>query len=222
MGKYNFIFDLDGTLYKFDRGKSSSFAKSRFCADIRANACLFLSRAMCLPEVKAKLEFERIRKKYDGQVSLGMEVEFGLDRNEYFENTWNLDPNTYIESDNSLALELGDLQGRVALLTAAPRIWATQVLSYLNLNKLFGSRVYTGEPDLRKPNPEIIKKIAEDLGVSEEMVFSIGDEENSDILPAKSVGMYTVLIGKSSDSVADYQAESVTEAMKLLREKGFI
>lgn len=213
---------MDGTLYRFDKGQGRSFTASRLYTDLRSNAYAFFMDRRGLSKDRAVTEYERIKEKYDGEVSLGVEQEYGIDRYDYFANTWNLNPERYIEKDTDLPEMLGQMKGKVALLTAAPRVWATNVLAYLGVADMFENRVYTGEPDVRKPNPLVFQKIADNFAVSPSNVFSIGDQEYSDIIPARNIGMKTVLIGSSQNTAADYQATDVKLAINLLRKEGFI
>jgi FMN phosphatase YigB (HAD superfamily) len=219
--QYKFIFDMDGTLYRFDKGQGQTFTSSQFYTDLRSNAYSFFMERRGLSRGEAIAEYERIKEKYDGEVSLGVESEYGIDRYEYFDNTWNLNPEGYIEKDTDLHEMFEQLQGRIALLTAAPRVWALNVLSYLDIEQLFDGRLYTGEPDERKPSPVVFQRIADEFGVSTRDVFSVGDQEYSDIVPANSIGMKTILIGSSENTVADYQADDVKTAIILLRKEGF-
>lgn len=220
--QYRFIFDMDGTLYHFDKGNGQTFTKSCFYTDLRSNVYSFFMERRGLSRSEALSEFERIKVKYDGEVSLGVEKEYGIDRYDYFGNTWNLNPNDYIEKDSDLPIILNQLKGKIVLLTAAPLIWAKNVLAYLDIERMFENNLYTGEPNMRKPNPAIFLKIANDLNVPPKYIFSIGDQEHSDIIPAKSIGMKTVLIGVSQNTIADYQANNVKSAINLLRKEGFI
>ena len=217
-----FIFDMDGTLYQFDKGQRQTFTASRFYTDLRNNVYSFFMARQGISSEEAMAEYERIKEQYNGEVSLGVEAEFGIDRYEFFENTWNFNPEGYIEKDKDLPEMLDQLKGRVALLTAAPRVWAVNVLAYLDIDNAFEGRLYTGEPDDRKPNPRVFQRIADDFSVPATSVFSIGDQEESDIAPAKSLGMKAVLIGSSQNTVADYQAADVKHAIGLLRKEGFV
>ena len=220
--EYKFVFDMDGTLYQFDKGLSQSFFTSQFYTNIRENAYIFLMEKCQFSRSEVIIEYDKIYKKYDGEMSIGIEKELKIDRYEYFERTWNLSPAKYIESNSTLSKTLDELQGRVAVLTAAPKIWTKNVLEYLELKNIFGKNVYTGDADLRKPSPLIFQKIANDLSTSPQNMISIGDQEFSDIVPAKSIGMKTVLIGSSENTVADYQSRDVISAINLLRKEGFV
>lgn len=221
MKEHKIIFDMDGTLYHLDKTRGQTFGASRFGADIKSNVLRFFEGQFSLSPEDAVREQDRISKKYDGEVSIGVEVEFGIPRMEYFEATWDLVPGEYIEPDPGLRSELEDLQGRMALLTAAPRIWALRVLAFLDVEDLFEGKIFTGDPDLRKPSPAVFQMIAGELGVVPGNVFSIGDQEHSDILPAKSIGMKAVKIGPG-ETIADFQAEDVRQALGILRGEGFI
>lgn len=220
--QFRFIFDMDGTLYRFDKGRAESFTASRFSDDLKKNVCRFFMNNRGFSKEKATAEYERIRQKYNGEISLGVEKEYGINRYEYFEKTWNLNPQDYLEKDADLPKMLEELKGRIALLTAAPRIWAVNVLAFLDLNRLFMEKLYTGEPDERKPDTAVFRRIAADFKVSPEQIFSIGDQEKTDIIPAKNIGMKTVLIGNSQTTTADYQASDLKLAMAILKKEGFI
>lgn len=222
MKEYRFIFDMDGTLYKFNKGDGGSFGTSRFYADLRNNVYGFFMERRGITQEDAVTEYERIKEKYKGEVSLGVEAEYGIDRYDFFENTWNFNPEDYIEKDKDLPEMFDQLRGRVALLTAAPRIWAVNVLAYLDIDAMFDGKLYTGEPDDRKPSIVVFRKIAGDFGVSARNIFSIGDQELSDIVPAKSIGMRTLRIGSDPNTNADYQAADVKLAVNLLRKEGFV
>ena len=217
-----FIFDMDGTLYRLDKGQSQTFAKSRFRADFLNNAYSFYMNRVGLSLKDSVAEHERISERYDGEVSLGLEAEYGIDRYDFFANTWNLDPEEFVEIDKDLPEVLHQLKGRVALLTAAPRIWAISVLAHLGVESIFDGRIYTGEPDERKPNPRVFQRIADDFSVPTNRIFSIGDQEHTDIVPARTIGMKTVLVGPSQDTVANYRADNVKLAIGLLKREGFV
>jgi len=219
--KSKFIFDMDGTLYKFDKNTSQTFVASRFGMDIAQNVHTFFMDRFNLSNEQAQVELSRLDSTYNGEVSLGLETEFGINRNEYFAATWNLEPSDYIEKNPNLRGMLEEIRGRIALLTAAPRIWAIKVLAHLEIDDLFENNIVTGDPDERKPNVIVFQRIAERFNTSPSTVFSIGDQEHTDILPAKSIGMQTVRIG-SSDTQADYFAEDVETAVRLLKKLGHV
>lgn len=218
---YKYILDLDGTLYQFDRGEGQTFTKSRFYQNLRRNVYVFFMQRRDITLEEAMIEYERIKTKYNGEVSLGVEREYGIDRYEYFAYTWDFQPELYVERDDDIRETLEQLRGRIALLTAAPRIWAIRTLAFLSLEDLFEGRIFTGEPDLRKPNPEAFRTVVRTLMSSPDLTFSIGDQEETDIVPAKTIGMKTLFIGSTKTS-ANYRAKDIKSAINLLRREGFV
>ena len=122
MKKPAFIFDLDGTLYQYKGGPT--FATSSFYADIKSNIYSFFEANLDIPRSDIEREYRRLKQKYEGHTSLAVEKEFGIDRYTYFERTWNVSPEKYIEKNDDAHAVLSKLQGRAAILTEAPRVWA--------------------------------------------------------------------------------------------------
>lgn len=208
------ILDLDGTLYNFDNSDSVNFTSSRFYSEIKKRVYSFLSKKLGMSEDTARELYESVKTEFNGEVSLGLESKFGMDRYEFFAETWNLDPSQFIEKANRLPL-IQSLNGTTAFLTSAPRVWASEVLKYLNLG-CYQDRLFTGEPDIRKPNPLIFRQICDSFGFSPLEAISVGDQLATDITPAKSIGMKTVLVRDNSQE-ADYCINSVDELPELLR-----
>jgi HAD superfamily hydrolase (TIGR01549 family) len=223
MKETKYIFDMDGTLYTFDKGKSDSFTSSRFYTDLKGHVYKFFMERRDLDQPQAIAEYDRIKTKYKGEVSLGVEAEYGIDRYEYFDATWGMqNPQDYLDKDPDLQLLLMGMSERSAILTSAPRVWTLKVLAFLNIGGIFGNNIYTGEPNLRKPDPEVFKYVADRfLKVPYGQILSVGDQEESDIIPAKKVGMRTVKIG-ITDTTADFNAKDIKDALRMLKEEGLV
>lgn len=207
------IFDLDGTLYNFD---SKDFASSKFNADAKERAYKFLSKRLNLGLKETIQTYSDIKEKYSGELSLGLEKEFGIDRYEYFNNVWCPDPRDYI-SKKSLKKFMSSFEQKLVILTAAPRIWAESVLKYLDIYALFEKNIFTGEPDIRKPNPLAFKQILDQYKVSPSNALSVGDQEHSDIIPAKNLGIHTVIVGSKS-LYADFSIDKLEDLSKILKD----
>ncbi|MDO8460413.1 MAG: HAD family hydrolase [Nanoarchaeota archaeon] len=208
------ILDLDGTLYNFDNSNSVNFTFSKFYDEIKKKVYTFLSRKLGVGEDNAREIYESIKTEFNGEVSLGLEAKFCIDRYEFFGETWSLDPSRFIEKANRLPL-IKSLDGEIVFLTSAPRVWASEVLKYLDLND-YQERLFTGEPNLRKPDPKIFLQICDRIDIPPQRSISVGDQVHSDILPAKSVGMKTVLV-RGNSTEADYCINSVDELPELIR-----
>lgn len=212
------IFDMDGTLYQFPNG--TTFSSSPLGEAVKEKVTSFIAEEFRLQDDEAQLKYSELQIKYDGEMSLGLEREFGIDRLRFFEETWGIDPENIIVPEPNLVDELAQLNIRCALLTSAPRVWATRVLEYFDVINFFDDLIFTGEPDIRKPNPEVFRAITKILGLDVSQIVSIGDQEYSDIIPAKEVGMRTVRIGKDVQSDADFIAPDVRGALAILRQEG--
>ena len=214
------VFDMDGTLYQFPDG--ATFGESPLGKTVKQNITSFLGQEFSLSDETACLKYDELKQRYDGEISLGLEREFGIDRMRFFDETWNIDPQNIIIPADDIKSRLEQLDVQCALLTAAPRAWATRALGYMGVAEVFGENVFTGEPDIRKPNPEVFRRIIAKLGVDARQAVSIGDQEYSDITPARQIGMRTVRIDEFAETEADVQARNINEALQKLREQGML
>lgn len=216
--EHSFIFDSDNTLYRF--GPNGSFNTSRFRADLQLRIVNFISHRLQMGLAEAGEVVKATEEQFSGAFSLGFERMYGIDRMEFYDATWNCDPADYIPRDALLADRMADFSGRSLLLTGSPRIWATKVLSHLGVAGIFGQNIITGEPDLRKPNPLVFGHAAMQLKAPPDRIVSIGDGYESDILPAKLLGMATLIVGPEQYD-ADYRADTIHDAIDVLKERFF-
>lgn len=206
------IFDMDGTLYRFKNG--GTFTTSGLGAQVKSNVMDFIGTSLSLGRDDAEKVYRDIRTSYDENISLGLEYEYGIDRYDYFNSTWDIDPEPIIDFDPRITKTLRNLSTRAVLLTSAPQVWSKKVLRQMNVEDAF-EEIYTGEADIRKPNPAIFSTIAINLGMKSGGIVSIGDQEWSDIVPAKSIGMRTVLIAeKTTESSADITVPSLMDGIE--------
>jgi putative hydrolase of the HAD superfamily len=212
-----YIFDLDGTLYSFAPGYVS-FGKSAFYAELRGRIIGYVAMTLNVANDEAKRIFEEIDSEFNGELSIGFEKVYGIDRYEYYEATWSLSPKDYIGDDSRLVEALSSFRGHALLLTAAPRAWALGALKHLGVTDIFGDNIITGEPDMRKPDPAVFRQAAALLNTHPSNIISIGDQNYSDIVPAKSIGMTTILIGPEQLD-AHYRADSIYDAISLIKER---
>lgn len=216
------IFDMDGTLYSFDEKAETHFSSSQFGKKIKANCLKFFEEKLVLSPKNALSKYRDLDVRYSGEISLALEKEFGIDRSEYFDCTWNLAAESFIVPNQHLFKKLQEVTVQKGVLTAAPKVWAEKALHFLGVRELFGTALFTGDPDVRKPNPAAFLQLAEFWGLEPTQMLSIGDQEATDILPAKSLGMRTVRIAKQTTSSADFVAPDVIAALTLLQQKGII
>jgi putative hydrolase of the HAD superfamily len=213
-----YIFDLDGTLYSFAGPKHATFTESSFYTNLKERILVYIATTLQVDRARSEEIFTHVNKEFNGELSIGFEKAYGIDRYAFYEATWNCLPGDYITVDPRLAVALAPFRGHALLLTAAPHVWASKVLQHLEIADIFGENIITGEPDIRKPDPAVFHLAAKQLNVHPKHIVSIGDQNYSDILPAKSLGMTTILIGpKLLD--AHHQAASIYDALNIIKEK---
>lgn len=216
------IFDMDGTLYQFDRGQSANFGESTFSRQISANVRRFFVERFGLTPAEAEERYQDIKTRFAGEVSIGLEREHDVPRSNYFAATWDLNPSDFMDQDETLLTVLGDITVRCALLSAAPKVWVDRVMQHLGIAHVFDPHIFTGDPDLRKPDPGAFLQIADAWQLPPGRIVSIGDQEHTDILPAKQAGFMTMLIGPVQSTVADFTATDVPTALKVLKREGIL
>jgi FMN phosphatase YigB (HAD superfamily) len=86
------------------------------------------------------------------------------------------------------------------LLTAAPRIWAEKVLNYIGVSELFEVK-YTGDQFGTKA--EIFEMLAGRY--QPENIISVGDQEQTDIVPAQKFGISGILVQNPPDLLQQLQ-----------------
>lgn len=216
--KTKYIFDLDRTLYAFENEVFGTFGASRFNIDLRRRVVYYIAQRLGVSTEDAEIIVKNIDDEYDGKLSIGFEKRFNISRYDYYSATWNCSPKNYIAPNSNLVDMLSEFRGDALLLTAAPNIWASRVLQYLGITDVFGANVITGEPDIRKPSKIVFEQAARRLDAEPSQIISIGDQNYSDIVPARALGMTTILIGPDKLD-ADYRVDSIDEAIKLIKEK---
>ena len=215
------IFDMDGCLYPLDRGAAGTFAESKFGQSVKRREVEFIAHQLGVGIDEAKSISDDVKDRHERHLSIGLEREFDIPRDVFFEFTWGVEPGEYVDKQTNLRPFLGGLAVRPALLSAAPRIWVEKVIDHLEVRDIFGEAIFCGDSDVRKPSLAAFCQVIEFLECNSEGVISIGDQEHTDILPAKLLGMVTVRIGQDTDTEADFLAPDITTAIEKLREEGF-
>lgn len=215
-----FVFDMDGTLYQFPAGVK--FGQSSLGVEVYRNTVNFLSEEFSITQDEAILLYAKLKSGTSGGVSLELEKVYGIERNYFFSKTWDLAPDEHIVPEKDLPTLLDQIEIKKVLLSAAPRIWIDRALGHMGVLDRFGDKIYSGESDIRKPNPDIFRKILGDCAVRSDHAISIGDQEHSDIIPARQIGMVTLKIGEESATSADFAASNIADAISQLKQAGCI
>lgn len=216
------IFDMDGCLYPFDRGSGKIFGESQFGQSIKAAELRFVQERLGVDASTAAVISRDLKDRYEHHLSLALEFEHGIPREQFFAATWDLAPADFIDQQPDLPRVLGSLSVRTGLLTAAPKVWADRVLDHLGVRSFFEPRILCGDQDVRKPDVRAFAQTAALLELPPERIISIGDQDHTDILPAQQLGMITVRIGSNIETAADFLACDVPDAINQLTEVGLL
>lgn len=210
------IFDLDGTLYGFKKG---SFRQSGVYKKVIENTENYIAKKLKKTKSGAKLILKKILKEYGESISIGLKEKFRIDRYDYFNTVWDIPTKRYIKRNIKLRRRLLKISRsyNLALISDAPKIWINHVLAELKIDDIFKNRIFSGESNTRKEFNNAFKGILKVLGIKPQYCIVFGDQEKTDIIPAKKLGIKTVLVGeKTKSSVADYAIKNILEIEKAL------
>lgn len=196
MKKCLLISDIDGTLYPL---QAESWHSSKIGKRVIDRATRYVAECLNAPlEVGRELYFRFDEDK--------LEAKYQINKCELLNYAWDLNPSEFVKQDDLSELFNG-LNLQTVFLTQAPKIWAERIVKYLNLDS---RKVYSAEDVTDKTNEKLLRQFCDCLQVSPLECISLGDQINTDIVPQKSIGMATILIGYKS-SLSDYSVNSLEE-----------
>lgn len=210
------ILDMDGTLYQF---KGGSLRTSGLYEIIKKNVVIFISKQLDKSEVESIIIFNSVVQKYGDSLSTGLEKDYNLNRYDYFNFVWNIEAQEFVTFDPMLKKLLLDLKQtyNLVLLSDAPRIWIDKVLDCFKITEIFEKQIFSGEGDIRKEFGNAIPETLKKLGLAANDCISVGDQEHTDIIPAKKLGLATIYVNINKSGIADYNINSIFELKKILK-----
>ncbi|OGD81325.1 hypothetical protein A2572_02280 [Candidatus Collierbacteria bacterium RIFOXYD1_FULL_40_9] len=188
------IFDMDGTIYELD-GDNGGFKNSSLQKKVKENTAKLFSKKENISLKKTNKLIDELNEK--GTFLSVYAEKYGLTRKDFFDIVWNIDPESIVTNYHESVEVITELANRnieLILLTQAPQVWQNNVFSFLNLQNMFGE-VYTGETFMHKP--EIFPKISASRRPN--TVLAIGDQLETDILPASEQGFFTFHVQTPKD-----------------------
>lgn len=206
------VFDMDGTLCGFSGSKT--FRGSLLQKQVLNNAEGYIMGRLKVSKTEAKRILKDIGKEYGENISIALEKKFGLERGDYFEKVWDIPAKKYIKVIPGLKpmLEKVKKSFEIALLSDAPAIWVKNVLNELKIRSLFGEKVFSGEGKDRKNFGNAFEHVISSCGFKPENCVIFGDQEETDIIPAREYGLISVFVGYGRKSAfADYNIGAITE-----------
>jgi len=212
--KKEIFFDIDGTLYPIE----GSFFDSPLNSEIEKRTFFYISKNLKTSGSRAEEIFQSLKVKYPKLYSFGLEKEYGLSRKEYLNFAWDVDPSDVVPQQEWIAPLMSRLQKRdnLYIMSDAPSTWISNILGYFQINQYF-KRVFSGGDTKLKKKTGLFDYVISELGVNPNNCIMIGDEKNTDILPARAARMKTVHVGQDNCSDADYNIRSLPELEELLR-----
>ncbi len=199
------LFDVDGTLYPFKDG----YLNSRLASEVNERAFSFVKKFLDCSYEEAKKIMLDISVIEGENISIALKNRYGISKETYFNNVWDIDPVRVIDNkvDLTSIFKYLSLKYQLIAVSDAPYVWVTKALSYLGIKDLFFA-IETGENDQSKKSKTLFSSVIEKYGLDPTLTISIGDQEETDIIPAKELGMKTVCIGESN--FADVSVNSIS------------
>lgn len=211
------IFDIDGTLYELKGAlPGSSQSSLPFFKEVSERAVNLLANRLSVGTDKAIIILKELSLKHSGQTSIGLEKDYSIGREEYFNYAWDIRAENYVEQDSSMQGLFTNLNCKKAALTTSPPIWCNRVINRLGLEGCFDG-IWNGFGDIRKPDVRAYIQVTDFFGIEKNRVLMIEDQEKN-LVPAKSLGFQTLLIGKPYSSAVDNAVRNIIEMKKYLKE----
>lgn len=204
------VFDLDETMYPRRSGLMRAISERI--------GTYMVERMGMDPVVVPKLRRQYVEQY--GTTSRGLQLLHGLDVDEYMAYVHDLPLHEYIEANAELDAMLVALPQKKVIFTNASAGHACAVLQALGVGHHF-ARIYDAffAGNQGKPAKRSYERVLAELGVPGQACL-MADDAVRNLLPAKLLGMVTVLVdpqpGTDTDGV-DYVVESVIEVGGIAR-----
>lgn len=190
---------MDGTLYNFKEG---SFQQSKLRKVILKRAENYITSKLKKTPREARTILTRIINVYKEDISIALEEHFGLNRYDYFTQVWNLPVKPFVTHNVILKKVLHALAREFdfVLISDAPRVWILRVLKALKVENFFQNKIFSGEGNARKGFGNAFDTILKKIKKTPQECIVVGDQMVTDIIPAKRLGMATILVSKNRNS----------------------
>jgi len=201
------LWDVDGTLYK---------SKPDLLNAIQHEIYTRVAAGLSIPYQEAKGRFLAVYARLGGATATA--VELGLDRRLIQEAVDSVDKTRYLRPDPKLRnmFEVALRTFSHIVVTNTSGRGTTRTLEVLGLRPQIFRGIVTADDVLRsKPDVEPYLRALELTGSPAHQHVSIGDREKVDILPAKRLGMKTILVWGTSN-VADASVPTVYDVPTVL------
>ena len=183
------FFDLDETLYPTSSGLWGAIRE-------RINA--YMRERMGFPPEQIEILREQFFREY-GTTLRGLQANYKVDMDEYLAFVHNVPLEAHLNPDPELRDIIEALPARKFIFTNADSVHANRVLDVVGLQGIFDSilDVHTISPYC-KPMPESFELALRATGSPDPRTCALLDDQARITRAARSLGMYTILVGKES------------------------
>jgi pyrimidine 5'-nucleotidase len=195
--------DLDDTIYPNDNGLWGA---------IRDRMAQYMEHQLGFP----REEIPEIRRSYFetyGTTLRGLQINYQVDADEYLTYVHDLPLEKYIKPDEQIRDLLTSLHQRKWIFTNSDIRHAQRVLSVLDISDCFEGIIDIHALSFYcKPELQAYKNALSIAGESNPEHCVMLDDAPRNLVPAKQIGMKTVLVGvHPSDASADFSIKSIHE-----------
>lgn len=203
------VFDLDNTIYPSSNGISGL---------IDNNVVEYIQNKLRMDRVSAEELSKKYQEKY-GLAVCGLIKDFKIDIDDFFEVTHNIDYQSQVKLNPELPLLLNKIPIQKTIFSNAPKKHVDSVLERLNIKDCFDLVLDLNYLDINpKPSAQSYSRLLDAVGYSPENIIIIDDNPNN-LIPAKLMGMTTILVTEfsiNSDNKADFSVSNIVEAINLV------
>lgn len=202
------IWDIDGTLYQ---------DVPRLRQVIRKRVYQELAKALRIEVEEAEKKFTKKYQEVGGTTKTL--IRLGVDGMAMIDKIFSqIEFSQYLQKDPKLTTLFQSLRSwRHLILTNNSRVHALRKLKALGIDPvIFEKMIACYDLGFFKPEREAFKAVFKRTGLPADQHLSVGDKEITDILPAKKLGMKTMMVWGKSD-IADVSLPEVYDIVEILR-----
>lgn len=208
------LIDMDGTLYPI---QEESFLLSPVHNEIQRRSIEFISKSLNINPEKSRKIFIEIKKDYPKLYSVGLKERYGINRKKYLDYSWNINPRDFVKLPKGIKNLLSELCKKYSLylVSDAPEVWINNLLRNFDIENLFTGK-FSGTDLNREKKEGLFIHVLKTLNLSPNNVIMIGDEKDTDMIPAKNSGISTIFLGSEKEFKADYNIRSIFDLKNIL------
>jgi putative hydrolase of the HAD superfamily len=203
------LFDLDDTVYPKESGLLSV---------MEGRILRYMVEVMGIPADDAPTLKQQYYQRY-GTTVRGLMVEHNIDPAEFLRFVHDVNPADFFGASPPLDRMLHALPLRKAIFTNSEAAHSERVLNTLQVRTHFDPIIDICAINFNcKPHPLAYKRALEIINVPGESCIMLEDKPRN-LLPAKDLGMTTILVGSEQPSLAvDYAVPTIFHAERVLKQ----